>query len=121
MWENVTARKATVDNITWRVRFSCWMNKSAYTHTNTHSVYVVLIAFARQVWLRERALVLRSNVHCLSCNIVFVVSLIIEAGIHFGTTTTAVATMGWLPIFASYTVPSYVLLRHQEKQSKKLK
>ena len=92
-----TARKATADNIIWRMRFTCRINKATYTH----SEYVLLIAFLRQPWLRERVLVLRLNVRCLFCNIVFVASLIIELGIHFGTATTAVATMGWLPAVAS--------------------
>jgi hypothetical protein len=35
-------------------RFSCGIPKA----TNTHSEYAILIAFLRQQWLRERALVL---------------------------------------------------------------
>jgi hypothetical protein len=49
------ARQATDDNITRRMRFACWITKA----TNTHSEYVILIAFPRQQWLRERASVLR--------------------------------------------------------------
>jgi hypothetical protein len=36
------------------MRFACWMIKA----TDTHSEYVILIAFPRQEWLRERASVL---------------------------------------------------------------
>jgi hypothetical protein len=57
-----TARQATDDNIIRRMRFACWMTKA----TDTHSEYVILIAFARQQWLRERASIIRLNVHCLS-------------------------------------------------------
>ena len=32
-------------------RFACWITKA----TNTKSEYVILIAFRRQQWLRERA------------------------------------------------------------------
>jgi hypothetical protein len=37
------------------MRFACWITKAA----NIHSEYVILIAFPRQKWLRERALILR--------------------------------------------------------------
>jgi len=40
-----------------------WITKA----TNTHSECVMLIAFPRQEWLRERASVSRLYVHCLSC------------------------------------------------------
>jgi len=34
--------------------------------TNTHSEYVILIASLLQIWLHERASVLRLYVHCMS-------------------------------------------------------
>jgi hypothetical protein len=43
--------KTTDDNIIRRMRFACWITKA----TGTHSEYVILIAFPRQQWLRERA------------------------------------------------------------------
>jgi hypothetical protein len=58
-----TARQATDDNIIRRNRIACWITKA----TDTHSEYVILIAFARQQCLRERASMLRLYVHCLSC------------------------------------------------------
>jgi hypothetical protein len=55
MWEKYgTAREATRDNIIRRMRFACWITKA----TDTHAEYVILIAFPRQQWLRERASVL---------------------------------------------------------------
>ena len=39
---------------TWRVRIACWTSKA----TNTHSEYVILIAFPQQQWLQESASVL---------------------------------------------------------------
>jgi hypothetical protein len=45
------ARQATDDNIVRRMRFACWITKA----TDTHSEYVISIAFPRQQWLRERA------------------------------------------------------------------
>jgi hypothetical protein len=49
-----TARQATDDNIIRRMRFACLITKA----TDTHSEYVILIAFARKYWLRERVSVL---------------------------------------------------------------
>jgi hypothetical protein len=49
------ARQATDDNTIRRMRFACWITKA----TDLHSEYVILIDFARQQWLRERASVLR--------------------------------------------------------------
>jgi len=46
------ARQATDDNIIWRNQTASWITKA----TNTHSEYVILIAFPLQQWLRERAL-----------------------------------------------------------------
>jgi len=49
---------------TWRTRIACWIAEA----TNTHSEYVILIAFPRQQWLHESASMLRyTYVHCLSC------------------------------------------------------
>jgi hypothetical protein len=50
-----TARQVTDDNIVRRVRFACWKTKA----TDTYSEYEILIAFAWQQWLLERASVLR--------------------------------------------------------------
>ena len=52
-----TAGQATDDNIIRRMRFACWITKATDTHT--HTEYLILIAFPRQQWLRERASVLR--------------------------------------------------------------
>jgi hypothetical protein len=45
LWDNAEkygeARKATDDNIIRRMRFACWITKA----TDTHSEYVILIAF----------------------------------------------------------------------------
>jgi hypothetical protein len=49
------ARESTDDNITRRMRVACWITKA----TDTHSEYVILIAFPLQHWLSERALMLR--------------------------------------------------------------
>jgi hypothetical protein len=52
MWKKCgTTRQATDDNIIRRMRFACWVTKA----TDTHSEYVILLAFPRQEWLRERA------------------------------------------------------------------
>ena len=49
------AGQATDDNKMRRIRIPCWIPKT----TNTHSQYVILIAFLLQQWLHERASVLR--------------------------------------------------------------
>jgi hypothetical protein len=49
------ARQATDDNIIRRMRFACWVTKA----TDTLNIYVILIAFPRQQWFRERASMLR--------------------------------------------------------------
>jgi len=47
----------------WRMRIVCWVPKA----TNTHSEYVVLIAFPLQQWLQERASTVRYTQNCLYC------------------------------------------------------
>ena len=54
MWKNIVERGRTQMAI-WRMRIVCWKPKA----TNTHSEYVILIAFSLQQWLHERAPVLR--------------------------------------------------------------
>jgi hypothetical protein len=48
-------RQATDDNTIRRMRFACWITKA----TDTHSEYVILIAFPRQQWLCKRVSMLR--------------------------------------------------------------
>ena len=59
LWDNAgkyrRARQATDDNIIWHMRNACWITKA----TDIHSEYVILIAFPRQQWLRERVFMLR--------------------------------------------------------------
>ena len=60
-WKNVVERGRPQMTI-WRMRIACWIPKA----TNTHSEYVMLIAFPLQQWLQERASLLRyANVDCL--------------------------------------------------------
>jgi hypothetical protein len=56
-------RQATYDNIIRRMHFAYWITKA----TDTLWEYVILIAYPRQKWLWERALMLDLYVHCLSC------------------------------------------------------
>ena len=58
-----TAGHATYDNIIRSMRFACWVTKA----TNRHAQYVILIAFPRQQWLRERYLILGVTCYRLSC------------------------------------------------------
>ena len=62
MWENVCrAKQTTEDNIIQCTRIACWIPKT----TNTHSQYVIIVAFALQQWLQERASLLRY--HYIDC------------------------------------------------------
>ena len=62
MWEKYgRAGRATDDNIIRRMRFACGVTKAA----DTHSEYVMIIAFPRQLWLREPRPNVPLYVHCL--------------------------------------------------------
>jgi len=54
MWKN-TADPDRPQMAIWRMRIACWITKA----TDTHSEYVMLIAFPLQQWLHESALLLR--------------------------------------------------------------
>jgi hypothetical protein len=60
-----TARQATDDNFIQRMRFACRITKA----TDTHSEYVILIAFLRQQWLHERASMSRYTY--IACIVIF--------------------------------------------------
>jgi len=57
------ASQVTDDNIIWPLRISCQM----FNARDTHSEYLLLIAFPRQEMIRERASILRLNLHSQSC------------------------------------------------------
>jgi len=66
LWGNMEkycrARQATDDNIISRMRVACWIPKSK----NTHSEYVILIAFPLWQWLHQRTSVSRCTyIACL--------------------------------------------------------
>ena len=50
MWKNIVEPGRPQMTI-WHMRVVCWISKA----TNTHSEYVILIAFPLQQWLHERA------------------------------------------------------------------
>ena len=54
MWKNIVQPDRSQKTIRC-MRIECWIPKA----TNTHSEYVILIAFPLQQWLREHASVLR--------------------------------------------------------------
>jgi hypothetical protein len=52
----------TDDDIIRRMRIACWITEA----TDIHSEYVILAAFRRQQWLRERNPLLRyTHIACL--------------------------------------------------------
>ena len=59
MWKNkVEPDRAQMTIIIQHMRFACWLTKA----TDKHSEYVILIAFSRWQWLRERATMLHCTV-----------------------------------------------------------
>jgi hypothetical protein len=65
MWGKYgTAGQATHDNIIRRMRCAFWVTKA----TGTHSECVILSAFSRQQWLRERVPMLRNTYIALLLN-----------------------------------------------------
>jgi hypothetical protein len=56
------AGHATDDNIICCMRITCRITRAV----DTHSEYVILNAFPRQQWLRERASMLRLYLHWLT-------------------------------------------------------
>jgi hypothetical protein len=69
------AGQATDDSITRCMCFACWITKA----TDTHSKYVILIAFPWQQWLCKHASVL----HCvyIACHSAVTLSLAVPAGL----------------------------------------
>jgi hypothetical protein len=63
MCENVVESDRSQMTIIWRMRMACSITKA----TDTHSEYLILIAFPRQKWLHGRAFMLRLSVYCLYC------------------------------------------------------
>jgi len=59
-----SAGQATDDNIMRRVHSAYWLISA----TNTHSDYVILIAFPLLQWLRERASILLYT--CIACVVI---------------------------------------------------
>jgi hypothetical protein len=58
--------QATDGNIIQHTHVACWITKAA----NTHSEYVIRIAFPSQQWLRERPSLLRCTY--IACLVIFV-------------------------------------------------
>jgi len=50
------------DNITWCMRFVCWMTRTA----DTHSEYFILISFPTAIMVTRRRISVTSYVHYLS-------------------------------------------------------
>jgi hypothetical protein len=61
MWKNIVDWGRPQMTI-WRMRIACWIPKA----TNSHTPYVILIAFPLQQWLHRRASLLRyTYIACL--------------------------------------------------------
>jgi hypothetical protein len=65
MWRNMVERgrpQMTIYYCAEKMRIACYGK-----NTDTHSEYLLLIAFPRQQWLHERGSVLGLYAHCLYC------------------------------------------------------
>jgi hypothetical protein len=60
----------------WRMRIACWIPKA----TDTHSEYVVLIAFPLQQSLQERASMLRVRILSFFFNMVYTIIQVLMSG-----------------------------------------
>jgi hypothetical protein len=58
MWENIVERGRAQMAI-WRMRIACWVTMA----TDTHSEYVILIAFPLQQWLGYNFFNVHGTVH----------------------------------------------------------
>ena len=68
-WKNIVEPDTPQMTIR-RVCIACWVAKA----TNTHSEYVMLIAFPLQQWLQERASMLRYTY--IACILPFIVAIL---------------------------------------------
>jgi len=77
MWKNIVEGGRPRKTLR-RMRIACWITKA----TNTHTEYVILIAFPQQQWLHESAPVLLYTY--IDCTVYFRIQVIsCEGPIHF--------------------------------------
>jgi hypothetical protein len=101
------ARRASDDNIIRRMRVACCITKA----THTYLEYLILTAFPRERWFRERALfllytyiaVLLFNNLVYLRNMAYVRPLLKYVNSCFGNVMSVLlATLGWNEIFCAY-------------------
>ena len=64
----------------WRMRIACWILKAK----NTHSEYIILLAFPLQQWLRERASMLQfTYIACHLCGTCFSLKKLNAFGLYY--------------------------------------
>jgi hypothetical protein len=82
LWDNTEkygrVGQATDDNIIRRMRIACWITKA----TDTHSEYVILIAFPRQQWWRKRAS-LQDSTWRIFLNLLYSIEFKIKTTIYY--------------------------------------
>jgi hypothetical protein len=67
MFHNIFSENYAIYEIMWKNLVQPDRPQMKIKATDTHSEYVILIAFPRQQWLPERDSMLSLYVHCLSC------------------------------------------------------
>ena len=84
LWDNVEKygkeRRATDDNTIRCMRFTSWITKAI----DTHSEYVILIAFPLQRWFHEGASISRLYVHYLDPSLNALIRFVPAAQIDWG-------------------------------------
>jgi hypothetical protein len=78
MWKNVVDRGMS-QMTTLCMRFAYWIPKA----TNTHSEYVILIAFPLQQWLTRTRLNVTLYLHCLSRYLIILCFFLIECLLYY--------------------------------------
>jgi hypothetical protein len=77
---NGTFRHTTDQNKIRQLHNACWLPKA----TNTHLGYIIIIAFSRQQWLSERALILHYTfIACLAALTTFCLDTKVLISQHF--------------------------------------
>ena len=104
------AGQATDESIIRHMRIACWIPKA----TNTHSEYVILIAFTLRQWMKDGASVLRHTY--IACIVKFIASVIYPGTIIYNKPTRC--SSGSIVFINNYKYAVHVsdalCVRHQE-------
>jgi hypothetical protein len=92
VWQYVTARQATDDNITWRMRIACWLSKATDTHTEYEILYLWLL-HGKHTYANVPQYQVS---HCLSCSINLGAKVSLQTAPCTSYFVTVIASLLWL-------------------------